>query len=430
LIQVPVSRPQPRRRSGRAIVLGGLVVCLGVAVSLMLIARNNLRSATSVGTVVSGVPGIGPTDLPPAFEAGAALAPLIEQTRASREPVARARAVLDGLVAALRASGARVVTDPDDAPPARTNDQTFRAVRSPTGRVTSLDLARLGVAVLRAAGTHAEVAERTRGVREDEPADPSGLLGAYVVLVADHAVDPVAGTLVAAREVGPQRLDGRALAGALLAQSALSAVATGAPRDRVLTLAEGAVHAWREGVVPLAVRAYAVRAVAATGGALLAEQDLAAAIARRDAAPLHLLRARLAVAAGDFALAASESSAALRRAPAWGPAALAAAVFAPAGGDAGDPCAPLQAAREPWTDDAFALCRRSALGPDEVQAAAVRLMEQSRDPLRVAFAAAAGATGAGARVRASERVELAGWLALLGRADLAREVLGRADAGR
>jgi hypothetical protein len=248
-------------------------------------------------------------------------------------------------------------------------------------------------------------------------------------VAVEHVLEHEAGTLRAAREAAPVVLTGRVLAGAQLAQDALHAIATGAPRDRVMALAEGSVQAWRDGVVPLAVRALAARAVASSGGAVMAEQDLVSAIARRDTAPLHLLRARLAVASGDVERAQAESAAALQRAPSWGPAALANAVFAPRGGDAGEACAPLQTAREPWTDDALALCRRDSLAADVVQAAATRLMDSSRDPLRVAFAAAAGASGAATRVPANEHGELAGWLALLGRGDLARALLAPADAG-
>jgi hypothetical protein len=47
----------------------------------------------------------------------------------------------------------------------------------------------------------------------------------------------------------------------------------------------------------------------------------------------------------------------------------------------------------------------------------------------VAYAAAAGADGATARVRPEDRPELAAWFAVLGRGDLARGALGLHDGG-
>jgi hypothetical protein len=237
-----------------------------------------------------------------------------------------------------------------------------------------------------------------------------------VVLVAGHAADPVAGELTAAQDSRPHPLDAGALAGAMLAQSALASAVSGAAHDRTIALADGAVDAWRDGATPLAVRAFVARVRGTAGES--ASQDLASAIALRDDAAFHLLRARLALATGDFPTAAAESAAAQSRARAWGDAALAAASVPRApGGDAGEPCAPLAAAHEPWTDDALVLCRRA---PAElVPAAAERLANGTHDPLRLAWAAAAGAPSAQGRVRARDRGEFAAWLALLGRPDLA-----------
>lgn len=432
LVPLATQSPRPSRLPGQKLVLVGTAVTTLVVVVLVLVAKANWsrRGHDSIATRLTGVPGIAPSDLPPPFETGPELAPLIAQVRTIRDHTARGRAILDTLTATLQSNGATLVTDPEDTPPARTPDEIHRALRSPHGRVTALDLARWAAAVLRAAGSQAEVAERTRALRDDEPADPSGLLGSYVAILGDHAMDVTARTLVAARETAPRILRGTSLAGAVLAQAALHAAVSGAPRDRVLALAEGAVRAWPDGTVPLAVRALAWQVVGASGGMRLADQDLASAIARRDEAPLHLLRARLALVAGNPTLAATEAFAALRRSPAWGPAALAHVVLAPYQPDAGDRCAPLVTAREPWTDDALALCQRDRLSPNVVRAAAERLAASSHDPLRLAYAAAAGHQEAATRVRAHDRPELAAWLLALGRPDLAHTLLHPTDAGR
>lgn len=428
LVQIPA---QPTRRPRRGALLVGVAVSLATALTaggVLALRAQRHRGSDALLTRLRSVSG---ADLAPVLEVGAECAPLVTLVRGAGDDLARARAVMDAVSREMSASGARRALTSDEAPPARSPDAIYRALRTREGRVTDLDLARLEAAVLRASGTRATVAERGAAPREDEPADPSGVFGSYVVLVGDYAVDVASAELVPARDTRPRPLDERALRGAMLAQSALAEAALGGRRDRALSLADAAVEAWPEGAVPLATRAVVTLAVGSSSGLALAERDLSAAIALRDEAPLHLMRARLLLTHPGLGAGSVETevNAAFRRARAWGPAALALVALGTQGPDAGDPCAPLGPPREEWTDDALVICRRASQPEEQVRAAALRLMASSRDPLRVAYAALGGAPGASARVSAQEREELARWLLILGRADLAAEVLGRPDAG-
>ncbi|MEI8254807.1 MAG: hypothetical protein WCJ30_03960, partial [Deltaproteobacteria bacterium] len=368
-------------------------------------------------------------DLPDPFATGPAAASWVSRLAGGGDLV-RARTALDLVASGL--GHVRLVDDPHDAPASRAIDDVIRALATADGRVTSLDIARLVAGLLRAAGTRARVAEITAGMRPGEPADPSAMLGRYVALVGDTAVDTAGHTLLPARELHAVAIDDGAVRGAMLAQSALNAAYGGAQHDRVLGLADGAVAAWRDGVVPLAVRAEAWRIAGSTGGLSLADQDLASAIAMRDEAPLHVLRARFALLAGRGDLAGTEIRAALARSRGFGPAALAAAIAGIEAVDGGDRCRALHESGDPWTPFAWTVCRGDApAGAISITDAARQLATTSTDPMQLAYAAAAGAEGVFARVRGTDRDELAAWLSALGRSDLARDAGGSPrDAGR
>jgi hypothetical protein len=178
------------------------------------------------------------------------------------------------------------------------------------------------------------------------------------------------------------------------------------------------------------VRARVNQLLGGPGAAEIARQNLDAALAIRDDAPIHLLRARDALVSGALTSTLSEVRNALRLAPHWGDAAVAFAIVGSRAPDAGDRCEPLAGSHEPWAPDALRLCREGASPDPSLTAAAQRLSDTSRDPIRLALAASGGATGTLARVLAADRAELAAWLLLVGRPDLAEQALGTPDAGR
>lgn len=425
---VEISVEPPAARGARTKIVAGLAVAvILVGAAGVLFAVRPRRLPASQGSALSRATH-AERDLADPFATGSAAASWIHRLH-DGDDLVRARTTLDAVGPSL--AHARLVDDPHEAPASRTIDDVIRALAAREGRVTSLDLARLVAGLLRAAGTHARVAEITAGIRPGEPADPSALLGRYVAVVGDMAVDLVGHTLLAARELHAVAVNDDAMRGAMLAQSALNAAYGSAPHDRVLGLADGAVAAWRDGVVPLAVRAEAWRIAGATGGLSLADQDLASAIALRDEAPLHVLRARFALLAGRSELAATEIRAALVRSRGFGPAALAAAIAGTEAVDGGDRCAALHDTGASWGPYAWVICHGGVPGTLSVADAAANLAATSTDPMQLAYAAAAGADGAFARVYATDRDELAAWLVTLGRADLARRVTGDLrDGGR
>ncbi len=364
---------------------------------------------------------------------GDALAPLVERARAERDEAARARLVADEV---HRRRAAALVTEGDAVPAPRPLSQLWHVLPAAQERVTSLDLARLVAAVLRAAGSEVSVAARTAPARRDEPLDETGLLGAYVVTVGAHVVEVTEGTLTAATAVPHTPLDARRLAGAVSAQAALDAASQRNTRDRAVEYANAAVDAWPDGAAPLAARAAVWMRAGSAGGLPLAVRDLRAALAMRDDAALELRLARALLLAGSVAEAAYAVERATRLAPAWGSGALAAwsmrRVMQSLDAGVADPCALLRAARAPWTDNAYALC---APGVDATtrNAAARRMLEASRDPLRVAFAAAALGDEVSATLRAKVSAddvrETSMWLVLLDRGDLVPALQGRADGG-
>ncbi len=214
-----------------------------------------------------------------------------------------------------------------------------------------------------------------------------------------------------------------------------SIATTGGGRDRAVEYATAGVHLSHDSPTALAARARVWIEAGGTSGAALAEADLQAAVSQRDDPSLHMARARLLLLQGRVGEAGVSAARAARRASAWGTAALAVLALrdALAAADAGAPdgCAMLQAARAPWTDDAYALCSPGT-SPEVRQGAARRMLDASRDPLRVAWAAAAleAPSALRDRVRPSQRDELARWLVLLRRPELASRVVDAHDAGR
>jgi hypothetical protein len=349
--------------------------------------------------------------------------------RAEPNPAARLRQVTDALHGRLRAR----LAEPDEPPaPPRSPTELWRALPDPSAVVTELDLARLAVALLRAAGSaDAVVAERRAPALPGEPVDPSGTRGSFVVGLGEHTADVGRAVLLARAEAPCAPLEAPALAAAVRVQAALAASARG---DRTLAIEHGtaAVEGWPTSSVPLAARARVWLEVGGSGGLSLADGDLRAAIALRDDASYHLARARLALREDRLGEAAFEVQRARRLAPAWGTAALATLALGPvlAALDAGTPdgCQGLRDARAPWTDDAYALCA-DGVGEDVRGSAARRLLARGRDPLVLAAAAAHGAPGLVGRVAARDKPETAAWLRAFGRPDLAAGLLGLVDAG-
>lgn len=379
-----------------------------------------------------------PTEVPPQANdplvAGAELQEVVARVRAERDPVARARRAAE-LVHQRRQ--AAVVGEGEGVPAPRSPELVWRALQSATERVTSLDLARLVATLLRAAGDPmVTVAERTAPARSDEPVDPTGMLGSFVVRAGDHVVEVVDGALTAQGSVAHEALDPAALAGAISAQSALELATNRGPRDRALQYAGAAVEAWGASPTPLLARARVWIEVGGSSGLDLADSDLRSAIALRDDPAAHLARARVLLATDRLTEAATESLRAARMAPAWGTAGLAMLALRPVlerlDASAPDGCDGLRRGRARWTDDAYALCAAGV--PDDARrAAATRLLAGSDDPLRVAWAVrtlgADAARSVHDRLRVGPQRETARWLMLLGRGELAARVLGDVDGG-
>ncbi len=416
------------RRSRKRVIAPALVVIAVVAAGAW-VASNRHANAPSAARVPDTVPSSAADPL----AVGDDLRPLVERARNERDATARARTVAEAVQERRRAN---VITEDGEVPPPRAPDLLWRVLPAERERVTELDLARLIAGVLRAAGDDtAAVAERVASTRPDEPIDPSGVLGSYVVVTHDHVADTATGTLVAKSEVRHRALTPASLAGAISAQAALETALSSA-RDRALQYANAAVEAWPDSPAPLASRARVWLAVGGTSGLSLADADLRAAIALRDDAPLHLARARVLLLQDDLVQASREVARARSMAPAWGMGSLAALAFREVYTrlDAGvaDGCAGLRSARAPWTDDAYALCGEG-VSPEVRERSARRLLDTSTDPLRVAWAAAALPDGTltPERVREGLRRETARWLMLFGRPEVAMNVLGiRADGGR
>ncbi len=381
------------------------------------------------------MPAEVPAQANDALSVGTTLGEVVARVRAERDPVSRARRAAELVHQRRRA---RVTGEGEEVPPPRSAELVWGVLPSERERVSSLDLARLVAALLRAAGdAGVTVAERTAPARADEPVDPTGMLGSFVVRAGEHVVEVTEGTLTAQASVGHQSLDNASLAGAIAAQSALELATNRGPRDRAQQYASAAVDAWTTSPTPLMARARVWIEVGGSSGLDLADADLRAAIALRDDPAAHLARARVLLAMDRLAEAATESLRAARMAPAWGSAALAMIALGPVLSrlDASAPsgCDGLRRGRAPWTDDAYALCAPD-VAAEARRAAATRLVAGSDDPLRAAYGVATLGDGAAGelhdRLRVGPRREAARWLLLLGHAELAARVMGDADAGR
>ncbi|MEZ4408262.1 MAG: zinc ribbon domain-containing protein [Polyangiales bacterium] len=422
LVAVDAPKPRAPRRRVVALIAAGVVVAGGVGAGVVA-----LRSRPPAPPAVTAPAAAEP------LAASEELRPLVERLRREGSPAARARVAADEV---QRRRRARVAGEDDPPPPPRSPTLVWRMLPSPEATVAELDLARLVATLLRGAGDDAAVVERTGPTRAGEATAPASWLGAYMVRSGEQLVDVSAGNVVPASEFRHRAMSPTELGGAIAAQSAVEAASASGMGDRALEWANNAVEVWTTSPTPLAARARAWLAVGASSGLDLADQDLRAAIALRDDAPLHLERARVLLAKRDLAGAARESRRAATLAPTWGSAALATLALAPvierldAGAASG--CAGLQSARAPWTDDAYALC---ADGVDAAtrEAAARRLLARSRDPLRLAWAARAIRPAPLAELRAKltgpDRREAAQWLVLLGDPESAAALLSTPDGG-
>jgi hypothetical protein len=425
-----VDAPAPKPRRTRVVV---------AVVALLLVvggggAWHTLRSRRALDRVRPIPTEVAPQANDP-LVAGAELQEVVARVRAERDPVARARRAAE-LVHQRRQAG--VVGEGEAVPPPRSPDLVWRVLPTARERVSTLDLARLVAALLRAAGDPAAaVAERTAPARSDEPVDPTGMLGSFVVRAGEHVVEVADGTLSAHGSVAHQRLDAPELAGAISAQAALELATAQGPRDRALQYASAAVDAWGTSPTPLLARARVWIEVGGSSGLDLADSDLRAAIALRDDPAAHLARARVLLAMDRLAEAATESLRAARLSPAWGTSALAMIALRPVlerlDASAPSGCDGLRRGRAGWTDDAYALCA-PGVADEARRASAARLLAGSDDPLRVAYAAvtlgADSATALHERLRVGPRRETARWLMLLGHGELAARVLGDVDGGR
>ncbi len=384
-----------------------------------------------------------PSDAPrvPEHVAPSAADPLAIETPELRAVAERLRSITDTTARARSAAeevhrrrAASLTAHGDPVPPPRSPDLVWRLLPSQREAVTELDLARLVTALLRASGdARAAVAERTAPARPDEPLDA---LGSFVAVTGESVIEVSQGTLVGASSVRLARLGDAALAGAISAQAALEAAASGSSHERAVQYANAAVEAWGDSPVPLVARARVWTLAGASGGLPLAESDLRAALSMRDDAAIELSIARVLLLRGDVLGASRAVVHAASLAPAWGHAAVALLCLRDVNAqlDAGAPdgCERLRQARAPWTDDAYALCARET--PEATRSASARrLFEASHDPLRRAWAATFLGPDAGASLRRAlptvDRREAAAWLSLLGRSDLAAAVMGIAPDG-
>lgn len=431
---IPANDPAPRRplasrRARIAASVAAIVVLSTLGGTYTVLSRLRSERARSLREGTASVVD----EVPPPFARTDALRWLVASAR-SGDALARARAALDALRARLRdrAHVAPVLIE-DGLPPARTIEELATALDNRGSRFTSLDLCRVLYSALEQGGARPRFARRALGSRPDVPADPTGALGRYVVLVGEHGIDPLDAIVVPQRETRPTELTPAEVTGAMLIQSALAAMLRD-ERARASALLTRAVERWPDAGLAHAARAIVTRS--GLGGAVDEGvlRDLATAVVASGGDPaVHLLRARAAVVREDFVQARTDARAARNAARGWGDAALAAALaFDPASAAGAGRCDTLIDAREPWTDDALVACRAltaAGAAPAESVAAAHRLARAERDPMRLALAAAAlGEVPSAADAQTAR--EMAGWLALAGRDELARQALTLPDSGR
>lgn len=349
------------------------------------------------------------------------------------DPLARARTALDSLRAKLSTQGHSVSTSIDqDLAPSRSIEQLASALSSRAAHFTSLDLARLLYSSLEGSGLAPHFALRTHAPRPDMPADPTGALGRYVVLLDEHVIDPLDTQPVSIRDARTSVMTATQVTGAMLVQSALAAMVRG-DRAKATSLLVRSIELWPEAGLGHAARSIVTRDALGGGVDDSVLRDLAtAAAASGDDPAVLVLRARAAATSGDFVLAQTCARQARAKARAWGIAALAHVLaFDSHSASGAGRCDPLIDANEPWTDDALTACRAltaSGAAPPESTPAAQRLASVATDPMQ--FALATLALGEVQRVPAPMRQEYAAWIALGGRPELAHRALQQSDAGR
>lgn len=406
-----------RSKLGPALAVAVVVGGLGIA-GAWRVRRTNVSPATGPAAPLPSQPA---RDVPAALDPSAV--PASFRSLGTNDPLARARAMLDR----LGARGADTEPTLALARPLETVARVFEGVAQ-NRLLSSLAASRALASVLNVGEAGARVCLRAHGPRPDAPCDPTGVLGCFAVRVGDHVADPWWSVLERADATPCEALDDGRVQGAMLAHAALEAAARGASAEAA-QLADRAVEAWPDGAMPLAVRAsIGARARGAFAGSR-ASRDLSAALGMRDDPAHHLLRARFAVRDGALEDARASALAARHRAPGWG---LAALVVSTLGGepDAGTRCAPLETARERWTDAYALLCNARSHTSAEILTAARDASPGASDPVRRAWVAASGDPSVLAGAQPGEAPELAAWLSVLGDDELARRVLGGGDAGR
>lgn len=427
----------PTRKKLISIAAG--VVAIGTVVGGGVLAftkyKQQQRASVQAGTSTEQG-GQGEQEVPAPFESGAAVRALAAQCNAPT-PLAKARQALDAIRSKITATSHGITESVYTVPAVRTTDAIAQAVQGPRSAFSSLDLARLLAAVLREAQVPFTFARRTTGTRPNIAPDPTGLMGRYVVIVENIALDPTDGQAIARSEARPVALEVGAVTGAMLVQAALAAEHTD-QHPRALVLIRRAVDQWGDGGIPHATRAFLTRSSGGDPQEVMRDLDTAV-VATNDDPGIHLFRAHTAVAFGDPTLARTSAQLAFNRARGWGDAALAAALtYTPApASDAGivdrGRCERFLDARETWTDDALTACpalSSDAPATETQMAAAQRVGSGANDPMRVAFAMAVRRSSAGFTVNSANRREIVGWLLLAGAPQVAQELMRDPDGGQ
>jgi hypothetical protein len=432
-IEVADKAPPPSRKKLVLIAASALLAVVAVSAGVLALKHHNKQQSLAVQT---GTRATADTQsLGAAFESGAAVQALAAECHA-QAPLAKAREALDAIRRKISAVNHRINDRPEAVPAVRTTNALAQSLSGPQSLFSSLDLARVLGAVLRDARVSFEFARRTTGTRPNTPPDPTGVLGRYVVIVENVALDPVDGQAIARTEARPIVMPIEAVNGAMLVQSALAEQHAG-HHSQALTQITQAIANWGDGGIAHAARAYLTRNEGVAPQEVLRDLDTAV-VATNDDPAIHLLRAHTAVSFGEPAIARTSAQLAWQKARGWGDAALAAALtYTPAPStDSGvtdrGRCERFLDARESWTDDALTACPAldSSQDPSETQlTAARRVASQTTDPMRLAFAMAALHSTQGIAISPSARTEVLGWLLLAGATQTARELVRTPDAG-
>ena len=280
-----------------------------------------------------------PADIeaPHPLAGGEAVAALASEAGQGEDAAKRAQAVAQLLAGKLNRAAPLLNTSPSW--PARTPDALLKALvaREPT-KVTSLELASLLVALLRAADLSAVLAERFTTTAPMSAPDPSGYLGRYVAVVFPRGklgAEPIArldplrslklpGWAVEQGEPGMSvsgdqviLLGDASAAAHLLSQRALAAAPKKPEQAYKLSLAAQSVSA------PSATLILArAQVLAASGGLKDALGAARKALATRQDAPRQAGLARLLLMNGDPDGAVAELRLAIKKSPRFWPARL------------------------------------------------------------------------------------------------------------